>query len=41
MVHATMAYGAIAANVAAIKVELDVLRESSRIVDEVNRLLGS
>jgi hypothetical protein len=41
MVHATMAYSAIAANVAAIKVELDVLRESSRIVDEVNRLLGS
>lgn len=39
MVHATIAYGAIAANVAAIKVELDVLRESSRIVDEVNRLL--
>ena len=39
MIHATIAYGAIAANVAAIKVELDVLRESSRIVDEVNRLL--
>jgi hypothetical protein len=41
MVHATIAYGAIAANIAAIKVELDALGESSRIVDEVNRLLGS
>ena len=41
MVHATIAYGAIVANVAALKVELDALGQSSRIVDEVNRLLGS
>lgn len=41
MVHATIAYGAIAANIAACKVELDALGESGRIVDEVNRLLGS
>ena len=41
MVHATIAYGAIAANLAALKVELDALGESGRIVDEVNRLLGS
>ena len=41
VVHATIAYLAIAANVAALKVELDALGESSRIVDEVNRLLGS
>ena len=41
MVHATLAYGAIAANVAALKVELDALGTASRIVDEVNRLLGA
>jgi hypothetical protein len=41
MVHATMAYGAILSNFAAIKIEIDALSESSRIVDEVNRLLGS
>jgi hypothetical protein len=40
MVHATIAYGAIAANVLALKVELGALGESSRIVDEVNRLLA-
>ena len=40
MVHATIAYGAIVANIAACKVELDALGESGRIVDEVNRLLG-
>jgi hypothetical protein len=41
MVHATIAYGAIACNLAALKVEIDALGSSSRIVDEVNRLLGS
>ena len=41
MVHATIAYGAVACNLAALKIEVDALGTSSRIVDEVNRLLGS
>jgi hypothetical protein len=41
LVHAMTAYGAVACNVAAVKIEMGVLRESSRVVDEVNRLLGS
>jgi hypothetical protein len=41
MVHAMVAYGAIACNLAAAKIEIDALSRSSRIVDEVNRLLGS
>jgi len=41
MVHAAIAYGAIACNLAALKIEIDALGSSSRIVDEVNRLLGS
>src|SRR6266576_1807955 len=41
IVHAMIAYGAIACNVAALKIEIAALTESSRIVDEVNRLLGS
>src|SRR5207245_7196454 len=41
MVHAMIAYGAIAANLAALKTEIGALAESSRIVDEVNRLVGS
>jgi len=41
MVHATVAYGAVACNLAALKIEVDALGSSSRIVDEVNRLLGS
>ncbi len=42
MIHAMMAYGGIASNFAAIKIEMDALRESSRVVDEVNQfLLGS
>jgi hypothetical protein len=41
MVHATIAYGAILANLAAAKIEINALIASSRIVDEVNRLLGS
>src|SRR5205809_6501546 len=41
MVHAMIAYGAIACTLAAVKIEIDALTESGRIVDEVNRLLGS
>ena len=41
IVHAMIAYGAIACNLAAIKIEIDALSASSRIVDEVNRLLGA
>ena len=41
MVHATIAYGAVACNLAALKIEVDALGSSSRIVEEVNRLLGS
>jgi hypothetical protein len=41
MVHAMIAYGAIASNVAAIKLEIDALAASARVVDEVNRLIGS
>jgi len=41
MIHAWLAYGAIVVNVAALKVEIDALTQSSRVVDEVNRLLGS
>jgi hypothetical protein len=41
IVHATIAYGAIASNVAALKVEISALSEAARIVDEVNHLLGS
>src|SRR3954451_22309131 len=41
VVHGMIAYGAIACNVAAVKIEVDALLASSRIVDEVNRLLES
>ena len=41
MVHATIAYAAILSNLLAIKIEIDALSQSSKIVDEVNRLLGS
>ena len=41
IVHAMIAYGAIVCNAAALKVEMSALAESSRIVDEVNQLLGS
>jgi ABC-type transport system involved in cytochrome bd biosynthesis fused ATPase/permease subunit len=41
IVHAMIAYGAILCNLAAVKTEIAALMESSRIVDEVNRLLGS
>ncbi len=39
IVHAMIAYGAIACNLAAAKIELSALTQSSRIVDEVNRRL--
>ena len=39
MVHAMIAYGAIVCNLAAAKIEITTLMESSRIVDEVNRQL--
>jgi hypothetical protein len=41
IVHGTIAYGAVACNLAAIKTEIDALAESSRVVDDVNRLLRS
>ena len=41
ILHAMIAYGAIACNLAAVKIEIEALAESGRIVDEVNRLLGS
>ena len=41
MVHAMIAYGAVAANLAALKSEISALIVSSRVVDEVNRLVGS
>ena len=40
IVHGTIAYGAIAANIAALKVEVAALAASSRIVEEVDRVLG-
>ena len=36
IVHGMLAYGAIACNLAAAKIEIDALTASSRIVDEVN-----
>jgi len=39
MVHALIAYGAIASNFAAVKTEISALLESTRVVDEVNRRL--
>jgi hypothetical protein len=41
MIHAAIAYAAIACNLAAAKIEIDALVESSRVVDEVNRRLES
>jgi hypothetical protein len=41
IVHAMIAYAAIASNVAAVKIEVDALTTSARVVDEVNRLIGS
>ena len=39
IVHAMIAYGAIACNLAALRIEIVALTESARIVDEVDRLL--
>lgn len=36
IVHGMIAYGAIACNLAAVKIEIDALTASARIVDEVN-----
>ena len=36
IVHGMLAYGAIACNLAAVKIEVDALAASSRVVDEVN-----
>ena len=42
IVHGMLAYGAIACNLAAVKIEVDALAASARIVDEVNgRIIGS
>ena len=41
IVHGMLAYGAIACNLAALKIEVDALSASSRIVDEVNNKIGS
>ena len=41
IVHGMIAYGAVACNLAAIKIEVDALIASARIVDEVNHLLGT
>jgi hypothetical protein len=34
-----IAYGAVAAKLAAAKIEIDAIGEAGRVVDEVNRLL--
>jgi hypothetical protein len=41
IVHAMIAYGAIASNVAAVKIEIDALTISARVVDDVNRLIDT
>jgi hypothetical protein len=41
IVHGMIGYGAVACNLAALKIEIDALSASSRIVDEVNRVLGA
>ena len=41
IVHAMIAYAAIACNLAAVKTEISALTDSSRIVAEVNRRLDS
>ena len=41
IVHGMLAYGAIACNLAALKIEVDALTASSRIVDEVNSKIES
>ena len=41
IVHGMLAYGAIACNLAAVKIEVDALAASSRVVDEVNSKIES
>jgi hypothetical protein len=41
IVHAMFAYGAIACNLAAVKIEISVIAESSRVVNEVNQQIQS
>jgi hypothetical protein len=41
IVHAMIAYGAIACNLAAVRTEIMALTASSRVVDEVNSQIGS
>jgi hypothetical protein len=41
VVHAFIAYAAVACNLAALKIEISALSASSRIVDDVNRLIDS
>jgi len=41
IVHGMLAYGAIVCNLAAVKIEVDALAASSRIVDEVNSKIQS
>jgi hypothetical protein len=41
MIHGMIAYGAIACNLAAVKIEIDALIESARVVDDVNRQIGT
>jgi hypothetical protein len=41
VIHGMIAYGAIACNLAAVKIEIDALIESARVVDEVNRQIRS
>jgi hypothetical protein len=38
-VHALLAYSSLALNLGALRIEINALTESSRVVDEVNRLL--
>ena len=40
VIHGMLAYGAIACNVFAVKIEIDALATSARVVDEVNHLIG-
>ena len=41
VIHGMIAYGAIACNLAAVKIEIDALIESARVVDEVNHQIGT
>jgi len=41
IIHGMLAYGAIACNLAALKIEIDALSASARVVDDVNRQLGA